>query len=393
MEKNKDFNEVINRMGTNCSKWDRRKEVFGQDVLPLWVADMDFKAPSMVIETLKEKIEHGVLGYTYIGENDYLPFVDFMKKRHHLDIFPSEILNTTGVVPAIALSLLSNTNEGDAVMIQTPVYHPFAQVIKANNRKLINNSLVNKGGVYCIDFISFEKQIIENDVKMVVLSNPHNPVGRVWMWEELGLLVDICKKHNVIIFSDEIHSDVIFYGNHFTSILHFRDRYDNIIAAFSPSKSFNVPSLYFSMIISPKESLRKGLSSWINRISMPGVNALNFPGAMAAYKYGEEWLDSMLNYVTDNMTYVINFFKEKMPNVKVVRPQGTYLMWLDFTRIFPLSKDLDNFLINEAKVGFNSGVSFGSEGEGFARINVACSRKTLEEALNRILVAFEKRGN
>lgn len=389
MERNMDFNNIISRIGTNSTKWDRRRKTFGQDVLPLWVADMDFKTPHMVIESMKDKLDHGILGYTYMDENDFSPFVDFMKKRHLLDIDPSEILNTTGVVPAIALAILSNTNEGDSVMIQSPVYYPFMNVINENKRKLVTNSLMNKGGVYCVDFVDFEKKIIENDVKMVVLSNPHNPVGRVWMWEELGLIVDICKKHNVIIFSDEIHSDVIFYGHQFTSILHYRDIYDKVIAAFSPSKTFNLSSLYFSMVISPNEDLRNGLDSWIKRLHMPGINALNFPGAMAAYKYGEEWLDSMLNYVHDNITYIINFFKENMSDVKVIRPQGTYLTWLDFTKIFKTSKELDDFLINKAKVGLNSGASFGAEGEGFARLNAACSKSTIEEALNRILTAYK----
>lgn len=389
MEKNLDFDMVINRSNTNCSKWDARKQVFGEDVLPLWVADMDFKAPHMVIEAMKERVDHGVFGYTYVTEKDYTPFVDFAKKRHHLDIVPSEILNTTGVVPAISLAILANTNEGDSVMIQSPVYHPFASTITDNKRKLITNPLMNKGGVYCINFIDFEKKIIENDVKMVILSNPHNPVGRVWMWEELGLLVDICKRHNVIIFSDEIHSDILFYGHHFTSILHYRDRYENIIAAFSPSKTFNLASLYFSMIISPNEELRNELAKWINRIHMPGINALNLTGAMAAYEYGEEWLDAMLGYVTENITYIMNFFKENIPEVKIIRPQGTYLVWIDFTKIFKTSKELDKFLIKKAKVGFNSGASFGEEGEGFVRLNAACPRETIERALNRILKAYK----
>lgn len=390
MEKNKDFNKVVNRIGTNCSKWDNAKNVFGNDVLPLWIADMDFKCPSKVLETLNDKIEHGILGYPTVCEDHFSPFVDFMKKRHLLDIIPGEIINTTGIMTAISLSILANTNENDAVMIQTPVYHPFAQVIKSNNRKLVTNTLMNKGGVYCIDFIDLEKKIIENDVKMIVISNPHNPVGRVWMYEELGLLVDICKKHNVIIFSDEIHSDVIFYGHQFTSILQYRDRYDRIYAGFSPSKTFNLASLYFAMIISPNEELRNNLNSWVNRLKLPGVNYLNLPGAMAAYEHGEEWLDNVLNYMHENITYILKFFGENMPEVKVLRPQGTYLVWIDFTKLFPTEKELDKFLIHEAKVGFNNGAIFGEEGEGFARINVACSLETIKEALNRILAAYKK---
>lgn len=389
MEKNLDFDMLINREKTNSYKWDGRKNIFGEDVLPLWVADMDFKSPHMVIEAMQDRLEHGILGYTVANTSDYTPFINFAKKRHYLDINPKEILNTTGIVPAIALAILSNTNEGDSVMIQSPVYHPFYNTIRDNKRNIVINSLMNKGGVYCIDFVDFEKKIVENDVKMVVLSNPHNPVGRVWMWEELGLLVDICKKHNVIIFSDEIHSDVLFYGHHFTSILHYRDRYENIIAGFSPSKTFNLPSLYFSMIISPSEELRSGISEWINRLHMPGINALNLVGAMAAYEYGEEWLDSMLNYVNDNITYIMNFFNDNMSGVKVIRPQGTYLVWIDFTKVFKDSKELDEFLIKKAKVGLNSGASFGTEGEGFARLNAACPRATVEEALRRILIAYE----
>ncbi len=391
MEINKEFDKVIDRNGTNCCKWDNRFEVFGEDVIPLWVADMDFKAPSKVLDAIKERVDHGVLGYTYMKGDDYKPFADYMDRKYAIKINPDEILNTTGVVSAIALSILANTNEGDAVMIQTPVYHKFKEIIEQNNRKVVVNPLMNKGGVYCIDFIDFEKKIIENNVKMVILSNPHNPVGRVWMLEELELMVDICQRNNVIIFSDEIHADIVFSGNNYNSMLYFRQVYENIIIALSPSKTFNLASLYFSMVITPNEKIKEKIASWISRVCIPGVNALNYVGAMAAYEHGEQWLDEMLKYVYDNMTYVIKFFKENMPEVKAIRPQGTYLMWLDFTRVFKTSKELDEFLINRAKVGLNSGASFGEEGEGFARLNAACSRSTLEEALNRILNAYKNR--
>ncbi|MEG2338469.1 MAG: MalY/PatB family protein [Clostridium sp.] len=391
MEKNHNFDVVVDRTGTSCSKWDNCENVFGENVLPLWVADMDFKAPTKVLESIKERVDHGILGYTFMKEEDYTPFVNFMKVRHHLDIDPNEIVNTSGVVNAIALAMLANTSEGDSIMIQTPVYHAFSRIIEENNRKVVTNSLGNMCGVYTIDLIDFEKKIVENDVKMVILSNPHNPVGRVWMYEELGLIVDICKKHNVIIFSDEIHCDVLFYGHHYTSILHFRDRYENVYAAFSPSKTFNLASLYFAMVISPSSDLREGLNKWVSRISVPTVNAINGVGAMAAYEHGEEWLDAMLKYINENATYIINFFKENMPEVRVMRPQGTYLVWLDFTKAFKTSEELDAFLVRDAKVGLSSGKSFGEEGEGFARINIACSKDTIVAALDNILAAYKSR--
>lgn len=391
MEKNLNFDVEVNRLGTNCSKWDLRNQVYGEEVLPLWVADMDFKSPSKVLESINKTVDHGILGYTFMNKEDYNPFINFMKSRHHLDITSEEIQNTSGVVNAIALMILANTSENDSIMIQTPVYHAYAKIIDENNRKIVTNSLGNRCGIYTIDFIDFEKKIVENNVKMVILSNPHNPVGRVWMYEELGLIVDICKKHNVIIVSDEIHCDILYYGHHYTSILHFRDKYDRVYAAFSPSKSFNLASLYFSMVISPNEELRCKLAKWISRTNSQGINAINAPAAMAAYKYGEHWLDSMLEYVNDNITYLINFFKENMPDVKVMRPQGTYLVWIDFTRIFKNSEDLDAFLIKEAKVGLSSGKSFGTEGEGFARMNVACPRETIVKALNNILNAYKSR--
>lgn len=391
MEKNLNFDVEVNRLGTNCSKWDSRSSVFGEEVLPLWVADMDFKSPSKVLESIKETVDHGILGYTFMKNEDYTPFVNFMKTRHHLDVNPDEILNTSGVVNAIALAILANTSEGDSIMIQTPVYHAFKRIIEENDRKVVTNSLGNRCGIYTIDFIDFEKKIVENDVKMVVLSNPHNPVGRVWMYEELGLIVDICKKHNVIILSDEIHCDILYYGHHYSSILHFRERYDRVYAAFSPSKTFNLASLYFSMVISPNGELRDKLSKWISRTSTNGVNALNAPAAMAAYEHGEQWLDSMLEYVNDNITFIINYFKENMPSVRVMRPQGTYLVWIDFTRAFNTSEELDAFLVKEAKVGLSSGKSFGPEGEGFARLNAACSRDTIVKALKNIVDAYNKK--
>lgn len=381
-----DFDVLVNRKNTNCSKWDGLKDVYGRDdILPLWVADMDFKSSPKIIEAIIERANHGVFGYPFSSAGIFQPFIDWNSKRNHLKINEEWILKCPGVVTAFCLGILAFTKEEDSVMIQTPVYPPFHSSVKDNNRLLIQNGLVEKDGYYTIDFEDFEKKITDNNVKLFILCNPHNPVGRVWSKEELEKMAEICLKHDVKIFSDEIHSDLIFKGNKFTSMLSLDEKYRKITAAaMAPSKTFNIAGLYASIVLIPDEDMRGKYNKISQSLHIGGLNIFSLTAMEASYKYGEEWLEEVMVYIEENSDYMEGFIRENMPDIKYRKPEGTYLGWLDFRGIFSNQKDLDYFLINKAKVALNSGITFGKNGEGFARINLGCPKSILVDALNRI---------
>ena len=381
-----DFDFLVNRKNTDCAKWDGLKDIYGRDdILPLWVADMDFKSSPKIIEAIIERAKHGVFGYPFSSTKIFQSFMDWNIKRNHLDISEKWILTCPGVVTAFCFGILAFTKEGDGVMIQTPVYPPFHSSVKDNNRVMIQNELVEKDGYYTIDFEDFEKKIIDNNVKLFILCNPHNPVGRVWSKEELGKMAEICLKHDVKIFSDEIHSDLIFRGNKFTSILSLDEKYRKIIAvAMSPSKTFNIAGLYSSIVLIPDEGMRDKYNKISQSLHIGKLNIFGFTAMEAAYKYGEEWLEEVMDYIEENSEYMEDFIRENMPDIKYRKPEGTYLGWLDFRKVLPKAEDLNNLLVNKAKVALNNGISFGENGEGFARINLGCPRSILTDALNRI---------
>lgn len=384
------FDVVVNRKQTGCAKWDGLKEVFGRDdVLPLWVADMDFKSCPEIIEAIVNRAEHGVFGYPHVSSKVYEPFIEWNKRRNNLDIEQKWILTCPGVVTAFNLAVHAFTKEGEGVMIQTPVYPPFHSSAKNNNRILIENQLVENEGYYTIDFEDFEKKIRDNNVKLFILCNPHNPVGRVWTRGELENMAEICLKYDVKIFSDEIHSDLILKGNKFNSILSLDEKYRRMaMAAMAPSKTFNIAGLTASIVLIPDEDMRKAYSKASQSMHIGMLNIFGLTALEAAYRYGEHWLKEVMNYIEGNFDYMISYIQENIPNVKCMKPEATYLGWLDFRAIYPKQDDLNDFLINKAKVGLNSGLTFGKPGEGFARINVGCSRAILEEALNRIKAAL-----
>lgn len=381
-----DFDVLVDRRNTDCVKWDGLKDIYGRDdVLPLWIADMDFKSSPKIIEAIIERAKHGVFGYPLDSMKTFQPFIEWNSKRNSLYIDAEWILTCPGIVTAFCLGILAYTKEGEKVMIQTPVYPPFHSGVKDNGRVLIENELIEKDGYYTIDFESFEKKIKDNNVKLFILCNPHNPIGRVWSKEELGKMADICLKHDVKIFSDEIHSDLIFPGNKFTSILSLDEKYRSITAAaMAPSKTFNIAGLSSSIVLIPGEDMRKRYEKVSEGVAIGGLNIFGLTAMEAAYKYGEEWLEEVLKYIEKNSDYMEGFIKENMPEVKYRKPEATYLGWLDFRKIFSKQKDLDDFLINKAKVALNSGITFGKNGEGFVRINLGCPRPVLIEALNRI---------
>lgn len=389
-ERNLDFDSLIDRKGTKSLKYDfAAKRGKPENVLPLWVADMDFKTSSYVTDALSRMAEHGIFGYSDSEENYFDALKGWMKQRHGWDVEESWIIKTPGIVFALAMAIKAYTKEGDGVIIQQPVYYPFSEVINDNGRKLVNNPLVQADdGRYVIDFDDFEKKIVSENVRLFILCSPHNPVGRVWTKEELVRLGDICQKHNVIIVSDEIHSDFIFEGTHhvFSTV---RDSFrDNCIICTSPSKTFNIAGLQISNIFIENRELRKKFKIQVNRSGYSQVGLAGLVACEAAYLHGGEWFDAVLKYIKANAEFAREYIEKNIPKVKMTRLEGTYLIWLDFKAYGLDDKELDHKMIYDAGLWLDGGSMFGKDGQGFQRINIACPRATLKEALDRLASVF-----
>ena len=379
------FDEVVNRKNTACSKWDSLKEKFGRDdILPMWVADMDFKTAEPILKAVREKLNQGFTGYGIFPDSYHEAIRNWVLKRHGWRIKTEWISHTIGVVPALAAAIKAFTQPGDKVVIQTPVYHPFYVVIEENGRRVVKNKLRETESGYKMDFDDLEKQI-DSRTKMMILCSPHNPVGRVWTRSELQKLGEICLKHNLTIVSDEIHSDLVYEGHKHTPLASLSDELaENTITCISASKTFNLAGLTTSQIIIPNSRLRNDFNNFWKGMHIERGNILGLVANEAAYRYGSEWLNELLAYLQGNIDFMTNYISEKIPKVKVFRPEGTYLAWLDFREFGMNDKELSNFLTNEAKVALNNGAQFGEEGEGFVRLNFGCPRSILEEGLKRI---------
>lgn len=389
-EKNLDFDTVIERKHTKSLKYDfAAKRGKPEDVLPLWVADMDFKVSSYITDAMESMISHGIFGYSE-SEEDYFEAVSRWMKRHHdWEVKEDWLVKTPGIVFALAMAVRAFTEKGDGVLIQQPVYYPFGEVILDNQRRLIDNTLVLKeNGRYEIDYADFERKIIEERVKLFILCNPHNPVGRVWTKEELTRLGDICLKHNVFVISDEIHSDFVFEGKHHV-FAHVKKEFEDIcMVCTSPSKTFNIAGLQVSNIFLPNADAARRFRK---EVAAAGYSQVSLPGLVAcqaAYRYGDEWLRAVLAYIKENADFTRRYLREKMPKIKMIKQEGTYLVWLDFREYGLSDKELDKLILEEAGVWLDSGAVFGKCGEGFQRINIACPRATLELALDRLAKVF-----
>lgn len=390
-ERNLDFDTVVDRKNTHSLKYDFAvKRGKPEDVLPLWVADMDFKVSSYIVDALNAVNEHGIYGYSETKEEYFDIIRGWMKRRYDWEVSENWLVKTPGIVFALAMAIRAYTKEGDGVLIQQPVYYPFSEVIEDNNRKLVVSELrQGEDGKYYADYEDFENKIVAENVKLFILCNPHNPVGRVWTKEELTKVGDICLKHNVIVISDEIHADFALTRPH-TVFTNVKEEYKDIgIVCTSPSKTFNIAGLQVSNIFIANGELRRKL---IRQISATGYSQLNLAGLVAceaAYKYGDEWLDAVIKYIKSNADYVEQFIRERLPKVKMTELEGTYLVWLDF-RAYGLSdSELNHRIIHKAGLWLDGGSIFGKNGEGFQRINIACPRSTLTEALERIEAAFK----
>ncbi|GGH30766.1 MalY/PatB family protein [Paenibacillus segetis] len=385
-----DFDKIVARENTNSLKWDRtvltnRLGFDAEGILPLWVADMDFRAPQPVIDALLKRVEHGIFGYSSPLDEYYDALIWWQKSRHDWDIKKEWVTMMPGIVPAFNFFIRALTDEGDRIIIQPPVYPPFRSTIETNNRIVANNPLKLVDGKYVMDYVQLEQLAKDPRTKMLILCSPHNPMGIVWSSEELRKLGEICNANNVIVIADEIHNDLILPGNsHVTYALLGEEFANNSIICTAPSKTFNLAGLQISNIIIPNQSLKEKVDTELKKSSIMEPNAFGIVATTAAYtEEGADWLNQLLEYLDSNAEFIQTFVAENMPNVKYNKPQGTYLAWLDF-RDTAIAEELETKISQEAKVLLNSGAMFGLEGKGHMRVNFACPRSILAEALERI---------
>lgn len=382
------FDEIVDRTQTNSLKYDGRTMFFGNpDLLPLWVADMDFKTPDFIVEAIRKRAEHEVFGYTFRPESYTQSIVNWLKRRHNWEIKPEWITFSPGVVAGLTLAIEALSKPGDGVILQPPVYFPFFDSVKGTNRQMIENPLKLINGRYYFDFDDLKQKITPN-TKLLLLSNPHNPGGMAWNVQELTELANICLENKIIIISDEIHSDLIFDGYKHTPLASLSDAVaQNCVICMAPSKTFNTAGLTTSFLVIPN---KRHFVAYERVMRLPHLHMGNIFGTIAleaAYTHGDEWLAQLLQYLQGNYALLEDFFNTRLPQVKVMRPEATYLIWIDFSA-FGLSDDELNKKLVDAGVGLNRGVQFGKQGSGFMRINIGCRRTTLEEALKRIELAF-----
>lgn len=380
------------RHGTNCSKWDILQNKYGEaNLVSMWVADMDFKAPKEVIETLQKKIEFGVFGYSLTREEYYSAFINWEKENHSWEIKKDWIRFTPGVVTGIFWCINMLTNKGDGVIINMPVYYPFHNAIKDLDRTLVYSQLINNEGKYTIDFEDFEKKIVENNVKLYILCSPHNPVGRVWTEEELDKLLSICKKYNVIVISDEIHHDLILWNNkHIPSGVVSNGKYsDMIITLTAASKTFNLAGMKNSFVIIPGEELRNKFDEYIKILHEDTGNMLGYYAVEAAYTYGKEWLKTVLEIIQDNYNYLKERLNKELPLAILTPLEGTYLAWLDLSAYTGKVKEegMKSFVQEKARLAVDYGDWFGNGGEGFIRLNLATTPEYVKKAVDGLVRA------
>jgi cystathionine beta-lyase len=385
------FDEIVNRRNTNCEKWDNCTERFGRnDLLPLWVADMDFKTPDFIINALKQRLEHEILGYQIRPESFYLATANWLQQRGW-QISPQKICFSPGVVPAINFAVNAFSSPGDRILINTPVYHPFMYAVNNHERTLVKSSLVNSGdSYYTIDFDDFEKKLA-GGVKMYIMCSPHNPVGRVWTLDELKKIGELCLKYNVLIISDEIHSDLVFKPNRHIYFASISEEFANQTVTFiAPSKTFNVAGLSSSVVYSDNPVLLGKFRKYVNRLGISAGTIFGDIALEAAYTHGDEWLSQLLDYLGANCEYVVDYLAKHIPQIKTRKPEGTYLMWLDCSALNMTSAQIHEFMVSKAGIAVNPGNMFGDEGELFVRLNVATQRAILEQALDNLRNAVEQ---
>ena len=393
MQKEKFLKEyLVERKGTYSLKWDALDKRFGNaDLISMWVADMEIKAPKEVIEALKERCEHGVFGYSYVSDEYYNSVIKWLKEKHNYEIKKEWLRFTNGVVTAIYCFVNIFTKVDDAILILTPVYYPFHNAVKDNNRKLITCDLKNTDGYFTIDYEEVEKKIVENNVKLFIQCSPHNPAGRVWKEEELAKILEICKKHNVLVISDEIHQDITMKGyKHIPSAIVANGKYaDNLITVSAASKTFNLAGLIHSNIIISNDELRKKYDEEIKKINQTEINILGMLATQVAYEKGSEWLENVKEIIEDNFNYLKTELNKHIPEITITNLEGTYLVFLDLRKIIPIDK-VKEFIQDKCNLAIDFGEWFGASFKGFIRINLATDPEIVKKAVESIIFEYKK---
>ena len=389
-----DFDTPIDRTHTWSIKHDFKKENGkADDILPLWVADMDFRSPDSAVEALKKAVDHGIFGYSRADESYFDAVAAWYQKRHHLTLQPEWMTCTPGIVFALSIAVRAFSQEGDAVLIQPPVYHPFSRAILRNKRTLVENPLVLKDGHYEMDLEDLEQKVLDEHVKLMILCNPHNPVGRVWTREELTALADICLRHHVYVISDEIHGDFVWRGHEQTPYASISEEAClHSMMCTAPSKTFNLAGMATSNLFIPDPEMRRKFRSELLDVGQENMNRLGLFACRAAYEGGGEWLDQLIGYLAGNLALVRDFCKNRVPQIQLVEPEGTYLAWLDCRELGMTDDELMAFFSDEAKVWLDPGTHSGEQGSGFMRFNLGSSRSVIAQALDQIEAAWKKRN-
>jgi len=379
------FDEPVAREGTNCIKYDLREDTFGEkDVIPMWVADMDFKTPDFIMSDLRKRLDHEICGYSYRPPEYFTSIINWINLRHNWPIEKDWICFSPGIVPALNLCTLAYTQPGDKIIVQPPVYFPFFSAVEAHGRKLVYNKLKEVDGKWEMDFESLLASIDEK-TKMIIISNPHNPVGRVWSPNELLRLADICLANNILVLSDEIHSDLVLPGYKHTPFALLSEKIAAITITFiAPSKTFNLAGLSTSSVIISNPDLRKSFTRLVDNLHIGNGNIFGTIASISAYTHGHQWLDSLLDYIDHNIDFVGDYCKKMIPEIIPVMPEATYMIWLDCRKFGMSGKELQSFFVKSAGIGMNEGSSFGPGGEGFMRMNVATTHQTVMKALEQI---------
>lgn len=385
------FDEIIDRRGTESVKWDAVSERWGRnDLLPMWVADMDFRTPPFVMEALRKRLEHEVLGYTFACEEWYTSIINWLQNRHGWKVKREELTFMPGIVRGLAFAIQCFTEKNDKVMVMPPVYHPFFLVTEKNKREVVYSPLVLRDGQYYIDFDRFRKDI--QGCKLLILSNPHNPGGRVWTREELEQIAEICYESKTLVISDEIHADLTLPPyQHITFALVSEKARQNSLVFMSPSKAFNMPGLASSYCIIENKEICRCFQEYMEASELSEGHLFAYLSVAAAYSNGTEWLDQVLAYIQSNIDFTDAFLSEYIPDIKMIRPQASYLVFLDCRTLGLNQKELVDLFVDGAHLALNDGTMFGKEGEGFMRLNVACPRSMLEKALKQLKEACDNR--
>lgn len=381
------FDKTVNRINNNSAKWNEMEKNFGKDdLLPMWIADMDFETAPEILEEMKNKLDQKIFGYVSRPDSYYQSAIDWSKKRYNYDIEPESIVHSPGVIPTISILLKNFAKDTDKIMIQTPVYPPFAGTVKNSNKTLVENKLIqDDNGNWKIDFEDFENKAKDENLKWFILCNPHNPVGRVWKKEELKKIADICLKYDVRVISDEIWRDLVYKGHEFTAFASLSKEVENItITCFSATKTFNLAGLQASFAVFPRKEELDLFDSKLGALDIKRNNPFSLVAMEAAFNKGEEWLNELVEYLEGNVNFVIDYVEKNIPKVKIVRPEGTYLVWFDFRELNLSNEEISKALIKEGKVALNNGTSFGDVGSEFFRMNIACPRYMVQDAIKRV---------